>query len=213
VISQALAQRWNSGEGRRTAAALLLLCFSLFSCGCSVIRQDVGQPLVVDLEALAAAPDYHQVLRMLGPPHKLSRAEHGMAFLYEELDLVERQLGISLATDDIALFKAVIAREVADRQTLLVTFDADGNMQAIGYRKWSDIAAQGGALQFAFVVADVADAGDLNDSPLGHYWGFGLLEGDLPRLLNRQNSLDSGSAGVGQKGTPTNVGQNALELQ
>ena len=212
MSSKALAERWYSGAGKRAAVLLLLLCISLLLCGCSVIRQDVGQSLVVDLKALAAASDYHQVLRMLGPPHKLSRAEHGMVFLYEEVDLVERQLGISLATDEIALFKAVIAREMADRQVLLVAFDANGNTQSMGHRKWSDIAAQGGALQFAFVVADVADAGDLNDSPVGHRWGFGLLEGDLPRLLNRQNSLDSGNAGVGQKGTPTKVGQNALEL-
>ena len=213
MIGQAVHCRWFSGAGNLAGVLSLLFCISLLCSGCSVIRQDVGQPLVVDLEALAAAPDYHQVLRMLGPPHKLSRTEHGMVFLYEEIDLTEKQLGISLATDDIALFKAVIAREVADRQVLLVTFDAAGNTQAIGYRKWSDIAAQGGALQFAFVVADVADAGDLNDSPMVHEWGFGLLEGDLPKLLNRQHSLGSGNAGVDQKGTPTHVGQSALELR
>lgn len=178
-----------------------------------MIRQDVGQPLVVDLDALAAAPDYHHVLRLLGPPHKLNRADHGMAFLYEEVDLTERQLGISLATNDIALFKAVIAREVADRQVLMVTFDADGQTQAFSYRGWSEIAAQGGALQFVFVVANVADEGDLNDPPTAHHWGFGLLEADLPRQLNRSNSLDTGNAGLGQKGTPTNVGQHALELR
>jgi len=212
VTSRVFAERGCSGAGKRTAVLALLLCIGLLLSGCSVIRQDVGQPLVVNQEALAKASDYHQVLRMLGPPHKLSRTEHGMAFLYEEVDLEERQIGISLATDDIALFKAVLARENADRKALLVTFDTDGRIQAYGYRAWSDIAAQGGALQFAFVVANVADEGDLNDSPAGHSWGFGLLEGDLPRLLNRQNSLDSGNAGVGQKGTPTNVGQNALEL-
>jgi hypothetical protein len=168
---------------------------------------------VVDTEALASVPDYHQALRLLGPPHKLSRTDHGMTFLYEEVDLVERQLGFGLSTDDVSLFKAVIAREIADRRTLIVTFDAAGNTQSFNYREWSDIAAKGAALQFIFVLTGVADEGDLNDSPAAHEWGFGLLEADLPRALNRQNSLDTGNAGVELKGTPTNIGQHALELR
>ncbi len=199
--------------GTRAPALSLLFCVSLLAFGCSVIRQDVGQPLVVDLKAIAAAPDYHDVLRMLGPPHELSRADHGMVFLYEEIDLTERQIGISLATNDITLFKAVMAREVSDRQVLMVTFDANGRTQSFGYRGWSDIAAEGGALQLVFVVSNVADEGDLNDPPAAHHWGFGLLEADLPRLLNRQNGLNTGNGGTEQKGTPSNVGQHALELR
>ena len=90
---------------------LLLLCICLPLWGCSVIRQDVGQPLVVDTQALADSPDYHHVLRMLGPPHQLSRTAQGMTFLYEEVDLLERQLGLNLTMDDVTLFKAVVARE------------------------------------------------------------------------------------------------------
>jgi hypothetical protein len=194
-------------------AAVLALCIGLLASGCSVIRQDVGQPLVVDAEALAAIPDYHQALQMLGPPHKVAATEHGMAFVYEEVDLTERQLGINLTTNDIALFKAVIAREFADRRTAVILFDAAGKTQAYNYWEWSDIAGQGAALQFVFVIAGVADEGDLNDSPAVHQWGFGLLEADLPRVLNRQSSLDPGHVGVELKGTPTNIGQHALELR
>ena len=74
-------------------------------------------------------------------------------------------------------------------------------------------AAEGGALQLVFVVSNVADEGDLNDPPAAHHWGFGLLEADLPRLLNRQNGLNTGNGGTEQKGTPSNVGQHALELR
>jgi hypothetical protein len=194
-------------------AILLLLsaCLPLF--GCSVIRQDVGQPLQVDPEALAAVSDYHQLLRMLGPPHKLSRTEHGMTFLYEEVDLVERQVGLSLTLNDVALFKAVVAREFADQRNVLVTFDAAGTVQAVNYREWLEVAAEGAALQFIFVLADVADAGDLNVSPATHQWGFGLLEADLASSLNRQNSLENGNAGIELKGTPTSAGQHTLELR
>jgi len=207
----------GSGTGgvsiRGGVAAALVLCVGLFASGCSVIRQDVGQPLVVDTGALATLSDYHQVLRRLGPPHKVSVTDHGMVFLYEEVDLTERQIGINLTTKDIALFKAVVGREFADRRTLLIIFDAAGRTQSHHYREWSDIAGQGAALQFTFVVAGVADEGDLNDSPAAHDWGFGLLEASLPRALNRQSSLDTGHAGAELKGTPTNIGQHALELR
>jgi hypothetical protein len=192
---------------------LLLLCVCLVAPGCSVIRQDVGQPLLVDMKAIAAAPDYHHVLRILGPPHKLSRSEHDMTFLYEEVDLTERQVGFNLTIRDITLLKVVIAREFADRQVLVVTFDVEGNTRSFGHQKWSDIVAEGAALQFVFVIAGVADEGDLNDSPAVHQWGFGLLEADLARLLNRQNRLDTGGSGVEQKGTPTAAGQHTLELR
>lgn len=199
--------------GGRPLAPPLLFCACLLSTGCSVIRQDVGQPLVVDLDAVAAASDYHEVLRLLGPPHTLSRADQGMAFLYEEVDLTERQFGISLGTGEVSLFKAVVAREIADRQVLILTFDADGRTQAYSYREWSDVAAQGGALQFIFAVANVADEGDLNDPPPAHRWGGSLLEPDLARQLNRPHGLEAGHAGIEQKGTPTNIGQHALELR
>ena len=150
---------------------------------------------------------------MLGPPHKLSRTDHGMTFLYEEVDLLERQLGLNLGAGEIVLLKAVAAREYAERRTLLLTFDAQGRKQSLNYHEWSDIAAQGAALQFVFIVASVADEGDLNDSPSSHRWGFGLLEADLPRALNRRTSLESGESGVELKGTPTNIGQHALELR
>jgi hypothetical protein len=189
----------------------LSLCVCLLATGCSVIRQDVGQPLVVDTEALAAVTDYQAALRQLGPPHKLSRTATGMTFLYEEVDLTERQLGLNLTVSEITLLKFVVAREFADRRTLVLTFDGDGATQSANYWEWSDIAGQGAGLQFVFMVAGVADEGDLNDSPAAHEWGFGLLEADLPRALNRQHSLDNGVAGVELKGTPTNIGQHVSE--
>lgn len=178
-----------------------------------MIRQDVGQPLVVDTDALAAVADYQGALRQLGPPHKLSRTDTGMTFLYEEVDLTERQIGLNLTVNEIALLKIVVAREIADRRTLVLTFDAEGATQSANYWEWSDIAGEGAGLQFVFMLAGVADEGDLNDSPAAHDWGFGLLEADLPRALNRQQNLDTGIAGIELKGTPTNIGQHVLELR
>jgi hypothetical protein len=207
--------RLQSGQPPSRTIAVILLAF--FACvplpGCSVIRQDVGQPLAADLAALTRAEDYHEVLQVLGPPHKLSWSGQGMAFLYEEVDLTERQVGLNLRAGEVVLFKAVVAREYADRRALVVTFDAQGEKRSFNYHEWSDIAGQGAALQFVFVVAGVADEGDLNDPPATHHWGFGLLKADLPSSLNRRNSLENGDSGVELKGTPTNIGQHTLELR
>lgn len=64
---------------------------------------------MVTVEGVVAASDYHQILRMLGPPNKLSRTDHGMTLLYEEVKLAERQ-GLNLAVKYVVLLKAIIAR-------------------------------------------------------------------------------------------------------
>lgn len=202
-----------TGAGLRPALLSLLLPFLVIASGCSVIRKEIGEPLPVGSEALSRTRDYHEVLDVLGPPHSLNQSEHGMTFLYEQVDLTEKQVGISLGVGDVSLFKLVVAREIADRQVLVITFDADGLTRSVGYREWSEVAATGAALQLIVVVAGVAGAGELTEPPPAHQWGFGLLEADLPRLLNRGNSPETGNAGVEQKGTPTNAGQRTLELR
>ena len=194
-------------------SALGLLGLMVVSSGCSQIRDDVGQPLVVDEEQVAVAADYHQVLRLLGPPHAVAAGKSGMVFLYEEIDLIEQQVGINLSKGNIALFKAVAARGMAERKLLLVSFDHRGQTQAVDYRERSDAEASGAALQFVFAVAGVVEDEDLRQVPAAHEWGFGLLEADLPVALNRQQNLTTGKAGVQQQGTPTAVGQHTLELR
>lgn len=181
--------------------------------GCSVITEDVGQPLQASERQLAQAQDYASVLRMFGPPHQVSSGTSGMVFLYEEIDVEERQLGINLSVRKATLFKAVVARGMADRRLLLVSFDPSGKTQALAYQERDDAAASGAALQFIFAVTGVVDDDDLSVSPTIHEWGFDLLTADLPIALNRQQSLHSGEHGVQQKATPSGVGQHTLELR
>lgn len=188
-----------------------LFALILNAGGCSIIRQDMGQSLREDVASLVQARTYHDVLRLMGPPHQLATNDHGLVFLYEETDLTERQLGINLSHDDLTLFKAVIAREVADRNVTMVSFNDSGEIRSYASRSWSDLAAEGGALQFVLVLTNVADEGDLSaPSPL-HEWGMSLLEPDLAIQLNRSSDTNSGHAGVRQRGTPAHVGQQALE--
>jgi hypothetical protein len=178
-----------------------------------VITEDVGQPLRVNEDQLVMAQDYHSVLGLFGPPHQLSVGPAGMVFLYEEIDVNERQLGINLSFRKATLFKAVTARGMADRRLLLVSFDKAGKTSALRYQERDDAAASGAALQFVFAVAGVVDDDDLSLPPSTHEWGFGLLEADLPTALNRQYTLHNGENGLQQKATPLGVGQHTLELQ
>jgi hypothetical protein len=195
----------------RPAVIATLLSASLTGA-CSVIREDVGQPLLIDESALQVAADYHAVLDLLGPPHRLSRTASGMAFLYEEIDLFETQLGLNLSSGDVALFKAVLARGEAIRRLVLVSFDSDGATQAIYSGEMEGALARGAGLQFLFEVSGVVDDEDLSQSPAAHEWGYALLEPDLPVALNRASRIDGGHAGVEQQGTPKAVGQKTLEL-
>lgn len=182
-------------------------------CGCSVITDDVGQPLRVEEDQLFSVLDYHDVLSLFGPPHQLSVGRAGMVFLYEEIDVNEQQIGINLSVKKATLFKAVMARGMADRRLLLVSFDGGGQTQAIRYQERDDAAASGAALQLIFEVAGVVDDDDLSLPPSIHRWGFELLEADLPMALNRQQRLDNGQHGLQQKATPLAVGQQTLELR
>jgi hypothetical protein len=192
---------------------LLLALAASPMAGCSVIREDVGQPLRVDENELEMAEDFHAVLRRYGPPHRVSVGDAGMVFLYEEIDLFEKQLGINLSYKNVALVKAVSGQGAATRRLLVAFFDPEGRTQAIHYEERPDAAARGAALQFIFAVAGVVDDDDLSEPPAVHDWGFGLLEADLPIALNRAQQIDLGNYGLQQQATPVAIGQRTLELR
>ena len=71
---------------------------------------------------------------------------------------------------------------------------------------------RGLSLQFIVKVAPIVDTKYLEKPYPQHNWGFSLLQ-PLSMGLNRKQSLDSGNHGLEQRGTPTDVGQHALEFQ
>jgi hypothetical protein len=180
---------------------------------CSTIREDVGQPLVVEQAQLAHMQTHHEVLDAFGPPHRLSVTSAGMVFLYEEIDLVEKQVGVNLSSGRFTLLKAVAGRSVAERRLLYVDFDTSGLTQSYRYQQRGDASAQGTALQFVVAVAGPVDDDYLSESPQTHEWGLALLQSELPVALNRAQHLDTGGSGVQQQGSPTIVGQHTLELR
>jgi len=198
----------------RACALLRRLSLSATVClasGCSVLIEDIGQTLEASDSDLEQLVHYRDVLELFGPPHQLAVGSQGMVFLYEEIDVNEKQLGISLSGKRVTLFKAVMARSIAERRLALALFDKSGALQAMQYEQRDDAAASGAALQFVFAVAGVVDDDDLSLPPATHEWGFGLLAADLAVALNRRQSLRYGDNGVEQKATPLAIGQHALE--
>lgn len=186
---------------------------TLLLCGCSIINEDLGQTLKASDSELERLVDYRDVLDLFGPPHQLAAGPQGMVFLYEEIDVNEKQLGINLSGKRTTLFKAVMARSVAERRLVLAVFDERGALQALEYEERDDAAASGAALQFIFAIAGVVDDEDLSRPPATHEWGFALLESDVLAALNRSQQLRNGENGVEQKATPLGIGQHALELR
>ena len=70
-----------------------LLAVTAGTGGCAVLHKDFGTPLPSAPPLEAGAGTYRDVLRAMGPPHKLSRLGDGFVFLYEHAKLTERQFG------------------------------------------------------------------------------------------------------------------------
>ena len=57
----------------------------------------------------------------------------------------------------------------------------------------------------------VVDVDDLVSRMPQHSWGAASLD-RLPEALNAHNRPDMGQAGIQQRGTPTGIGQQTLEM-
>jgi len=153
------------------------------------------------------------VLEALGPPAKLSALGEGMVFLYEEAELLERQLGINIHFRDVPILKFVVGRGSAERQAMALVFDDTGLLRGARRDSWNQDLGGGASAQLVGAVVPVTDSGGLDESPAVHDWGAMLLQPNLPIALNPQSSLLTGQNGVQQFGTPLTAGQHSLELR
>jgi hypothetical protein len=60
-------------------------------------------------------------------------------------------------------------------------------------------------------VVDVVEVGDLVGKMPHHRWGATSLL-PLPEAINSSSRPDMGDTGIQQRGTPTGVGQQSLEM-
>jgi hypothetical protein len=108
--------------------------------------------------------------------------------------------------------KFAVASASADRQAFILTFDEQGILQTRRFLEHSEDLGTGGAIQLLLVVQELVGTSHLDDEIGPNDWGISLLR-PLPQTLNIRQSLNTGTSGIEQKGTPTNVGQHTLELR
>jgi len=196
------------------ARARHILCALLASwllAACSQWRYDLGTSL-----ASADLPPHNtplnQALEQLGPPMRMTATDTGFVLAWEYWHIEEDSLGISLGAMG-AEFLSVDWGEMRVRgDFLLLTFDKQHLLTSATRSHWDNYGGGGKAIQPFFGFVSVVDAGDLIGPMPQHLWGSTLLQSHLPAALNSGSNPDTGQHGLQQRGTPTAVGQQSLEM-
>lgn len=200
---------------RRRAASLIGLALgALLLGGCTFIRTEYGERIAPDaVQGETHRTDVHAVLAELGPPTKVSALHDGMVFLYEHHTFEEKQLGLFIPSVAVLeWFKLAIGGATADTETLLLTFDQRGLLTNRSYEQRDVDLGSGSSVQLFFGLMPTVDTSAAEADTEINEWGSRLLARPQ-ELLNAGQSLDTMQVGLQRRGTPTRVGQHALELR
>ena len=165
------------------------------------------------MAAVPAGSHYSVVLESFGPPTKMSALPAGMVFLYEHVDLAERQYGLILPGEIGQWIKAVYASADADVEIMAFIFDGDGLLVGSDEQTWSADAGAGMSITLIFSAGSFTDTTQYENSATAPLeWGRGLTESPLKTLNSTQN-LETGANGVQLTTNSEAVGQHTLELK
>jgi hypothetical protein len=189
--------------------ALLIACALIQ--GCSQWRYDLGDslsraqtPAVDDNLSLAA------VLDQLGPPIRISATANGYVLAWEHWRIKEDSIGLSLGPMGAELMSIDWGDARMKGEFILATFDHEHRLTGSAFSTWDSDAGGGAAVQ-PFLGASVVDVGDMVGRMPHHRWGAASLD-RLPVTLNASSRPDMGQSGIQQRGTPTGIGQQSLEM-
>ena len=182
--------------------------------GCAHIDQQLGAPLALGaLGDVAEGSHYSAVLDRFGPPTKMSALPDGMAFLYEHVDLSERQYGLILPGEIGKWIKAVYASADAQVETMLFVFDEQGNLRGADAQTWNADAGAGMSMTLIFSAGSFTDTEQYDSSAIRSLdWGKSLTMPLLVTLNSRQN-LENGENGLQLTTNSGGIGQHTLELK
>jgi len=185
--------------------------------GCSFFKTELGTPVPETAPRfVVGTTTMSDVLLELGPPFELTATPDGIAFLYQQAEAVETQIGfgggLMFDTEFVGFFKLVYARGRANRRALVLAFDQDRILSAQAHDVWQEDLGSGAAVELIFSVVSLVDTSRLEQEPSPAGWPTSLLE-TLPETLNARQSLSTGQSGFEQLSTPTSVGQHTLELR
>jgi hypothetical protein len=198
---------------RLSSCALIPLC-GLILTGCSSLHRSVDPGITLEqchFEVNRA--HYHDVLDELGPPARLSATAGGFAFIYEAMEIDEKQLGLSGQTGLLQFLKMTFAGTDLERHSYLLHFNADGVLIAAGILESTEDLGTAGSVQAIISIKQIVDTTAFeNDALDASQWGANLLD-PLPVMLNVAQNLNTGAAGIEQSGTTIKIGQHTLEMQ
>jgi hypothetical protein len=191
---------------------LLVLGLAALLAGCTQWRHyELGLPLA---ESQMPRPEdgwtLARVMDELGPPQRISAAPHGFVMAWEYWEIDEIKVGVGSFVTGVDLVNIDWGRATAKGQFMLLSFNHDHRLVSANFEAWDRDAGGGQGVQPMFSAVDVVDVGDLLDPMSEHRWGAQSLR-RIPVTLNQQNRLDSGQAGIEQRGTTRAVGQHSLE--
>lgn len=188
---------------------LLLACWQLQAC--SQWRYDLGMPLP-EVELPAKNTSLHDALALLGPPNRITATDSGFVLAWEHWHIRENELGVSLGALGADFLSADWGEMRVKGEFVLLTFNNDRRLTAATRSNWDTHGGGGQAIQPFFGFVSVVDSDDLREPMPQHRWGGANLQ-SLPGTLNWESSPDTGRSGLQQRGTPTSIGQQSLQMQ
>jgi len=182
--------------------------------GCVQWREyELGEPI-----AESAVPDpadgwaVADVMARFGPPLRMSRDGSGYVMAWEFWDIDEYKVGFGLGFTGVDFLNIDWGKANAKGDFMLLSFDREHRLVAASFERWARDAGGGQGVQAFVSAVDVVEVDDLVEELSQHGWGGQSLR-RLPVTLNQQNRLDSGDAGLEQRGGTRVVGQHALEMR
>lgn len=199
---------------RQALRCLAIAVLALALAGCVQWREyTLGQPIVIDdIPRPEDGWTLSEVMAKFGPPMRMSREPGGYVMAWEYWEIDEYKVGIGGGITGVDFLNIDWGRANAEGDFMLLSFGHDHRLQTAAFEEWNRNAGGGQGVQALFSAVDVVDVGDLLVPLEQHRWGAQSLR-RTPVTLNQQNRLDSGEAGLEQRGGTRVVGQRSLELR
>lgn len=197
-----------------TARSWLLLPLCLVLAGCTQWRHyELG---VAIPEAAVPRPEdgwtTTEVMARFGPPLRMSADAAGYTMAWEYWEIDEIKVGIGSFITGVDLVNIDWGKATARGDFMILSFSRDHRLLSASFEEWDRDTGGGQGVQPVFSAIDVVDVGDLLEEQSQHRWGAQSLR-EVPVTLNQQNRMDSGQAGIEQRGGSSRVGQHSLELR
>ena len=149
--------------------------------GCSIVKHQYGH---VNGE-VSNLKNYHDVLSQVGAPDSIGYTENGFVFLYQSVQIIEPQLGISLPGIDWLKFS--YGRAEAYYKVHWYSFSNDDKLLAVGKKEWTNELGGGSAIGIIIVVTESVDISRFKEVSAQLLWGKNLL---LPQLMDEYSNQE-----------------------